>query len=345
VTTTGYTLTRLLLEGDTRRPRFQQRELGMSAVGGCRRHAGYVLAGTEPTDPSASMQAVLGTAIDEAVSCTVRLFQSEGLIPAEDLVQHEVRYAGVLGHLDWYRSADACVDDTKTVPRKQQLGLIQRRGPSQQHRWQVSLYGAGLIKQGRPVRQVALTYLARDTGDEYRWVAPFDPGLVGEALAWLDIVRTVPLEQLPRDHDPDSQPCSWCPFRTACWGERVDGRDPRAVLFTDNPDAAYWAQQLADARAAKSDAEKLEKQAKGALKAIDPGNKTPIDVGLPELLRFNRYPVERFDEDAARKEYEAAGAPPPMKVTWQTRIEFVPREPSDEEDESVGEQEPVGPTP
>jgi hypothetical protein len=327
--TAGFTVSSLLMEADKRRPRSQQTELGMSDIGGCRRRAGYVLAGYEPTDPSASMQAVLGTAVDEAATRAVQLLQSEGLIPAEDLVQHEVRFAGVLGHLDWYHHTDGCVDDLKTVTQTT-LGFVRRKGPVKKHRWQVHLYGAGLVKQGIPVRRVAITYVCRDSGDEWRWEAPFDPGVVAEALAWLDLVRAASPEQLPRDHDVDSPPCSWCPFRTECWGPDQAGRNPRVVLFHDDPDVAAWAAKLLTAREDKSDAEAREKTAKGALEAVDPGDKTPIDVGLPDvLLRFNRYPTERLDERAIRKDYEAAGVVPPTRTTWSTRVEFVPRRDDD----------------
>lgn len=327
--TAGFTVSSLLVEADRHRPRSQQTELGMSDVGGCRRRAGYILAGADPTDPAASMQAVLGTAVDEAVTRAVLLLQEQGRIPAQDLVQHEVRFAGVLGHLDWYHSVDAQVDDLKTVTQTT-LGFVKRKGPPRKHHWQVSLYGAGLVKQGHPVRSVAITYVCRDSGDEWRWESPFDPAVVAEALAWLELVRAADPETLPRDHDVDSAPCSWCPFRTRCWGPDVAGVNRRVVLFYDDPDVTAWAQRLLDARDTKSDADKAETAAKGALQAINPGDKTPVDVGLPGVLvRFNKYPVERLDEQAVRKEYDAAGMVPPMKTTWTTRVEFVPRRDDD----------------
>lgn len=327
--TEDVTVTRVLLDWDKRRARSKQRELGMSAIGGCRRRAGYILAGTEPTDPGESMQAVIGTAVDEAVTKAVRGFRGEGLLPGGDLVQHEVRYAGVLGHLDWYRSTTATVDDLKTMIGPQ-VARVKVHGPPIRHRWQVSLYGAGLIKQGHPVRRIAITCVARDTGEEYRWVAPFDPEVVAEALAWLNVVQSVPVEELNRDHAPDSQPCSWCPFRTRCWGQPHPGRDPRVVLFHENPDAEYWARLLAEARAAKTEATALEEKCKGALDAINPGDDTLVDVGMDPLLRWKKVKQTRLDNDAVRAEYAAAGERPPQKVSWSTRLEFVAREPTDQ---------------
>jgi hypothetical protein len=57
----------LLLAYDAQRERTLQKEMGMSALGRCRRMAGYMLAGTPP-DPDFTengVQAVMGTAIHD----------------------------------------------------------------------------------------------------------------------------------------------------------------------------------------------------------------------------------------------------------------------------------------
>src|SRR5688500_9717342 len=127
----------------------------MSEVGGCHRRAGYRLAGVAPTNPGGSVQAVMGTAVHAAVETVFHEMQDAGLIPAEDLVEHEVRFAGVLGHLDRYRSATAEVCDTKTTTGRW-LDHIMVNGPDLAHLWQTHLYGAGLIRSGRPVRRVVI---------------------------------------------------------------------------------------------------------------------------------------------------------------------------------------------
>lgn len=319
----------LLLMWDRMRPRSLQRELGMSEVGGCQRRTGYILSGQEPDSSSSSIQAALGTAIHAAVADALRYLQAQGAIPPEDLIEHEVRFAGLLGHLDRYRSRDATVDDTKTNRDSMNIGWVKRRGPAQRELWQVHLYGAGLIRQGRPVLRVALNYIARDSGVEYRWEAPFDPSHVRDALDWLDFVRRTPVADLNREYAPDSQFCKSCKFRLSCWGEQDDGKDPRVVLFRENPDAVSWAARLEQARVDKSDAEQREAEAKGALEAIRPDDDTPIDVGLPDLLQWKTSTPWRLDGDQVKADYAAAGVEPPMKPGRRTELRFVAREQTD----------------
>lgn len=59
MTTMERTTADLLLEWDRSRPRSRQRELGWSELGGCRRRAGYRLAGVEPTNPGGDRKSVV----------------------------------------------------------------------------------------------------------------------------------------------------------------------------------------------------------------------------------------------------------------------------------------------
>ena len=310
------TTAELLLAWDRRRARSQQRELGMSEVGGCQRRAGYRLAGVEPTNPAGSVQAVLGTAIHAAVEQVFREMQAAGLFPAEDLIEHEVRFAGILGHLDRYDSANAEVDDTKTTTQRR-IDYIKIHGADRSHRWQVMLYAAALIQDGRPVRRVVIDYLARDTGNTHQVILPFDPKPVKEALAWVKNIREVgDPEFLNRDYEPDSAFCQGCPFFTPCWGQAaIRERDPLSTLYVEDPDALKWVQQLAKARGLKSAAARLEKQAKGALDALRPntsGKSDPVDVGYTKALQWTISSPRRVDTSAVRAEYAKVGASPPM---------------------------------
>lgn len=326
------TTAQLLLAWDQRRARSRQTEIGMSEIGGCRRRVGYRLAGAEPTNSSGSVQAVMGTAIHSAVENVYREMQAAGILPADDLVEHEVRFAGILGHLDRYDSVRGRAHDTKSTTQRR-LDHIKLHGPDQQHLWQIHLYGAALIQSGRPVREVVIDYIARDTGDDYQVVAKFDPQHVRDALAWLENVRALPVEMLNRDYAPDSAFCGNCPFRDLCWDGATTGRDPRSVLFTDDPNAARWARQLREARAIIADAEKLEKEAKGALDALRPndsGKSDPVDVGLPDVaLQWTVSTTTRVDVDAVRREYEQAGAKPPTKTSTTTKLKFVAKTEAD----------------
>jgi PD-(D/E)XK nuclease superfamily len=255
----------LLLRYDRKRARSQQVELGMSEVGGCRRRAGYRLAGTPPTNPTGSVQAAMGTAIHEVVAREMAEVAEPG-----DLVEHEVRFAGLVGHLDRYEAAAACVRDTKTTSSRW-LEHLKLHGPDENHRWQITLYGAALTREGRPVQRTAIDYLARDTGEEWTSEAPFRPDLYARAaLEWLRRVRETPVQYLPRDYTPDSTICHTCPFAELCWPAGLESKTAMAVLYEEDPDAAKWADELWEARETIKKAKEREKRAKGALEAIRP---------------------------------------------------------------------------
>lgn len=332
---TETTTAELLLAWDRCRARSRQTEVGMSEIGGCQRRVGYRLAGTEPTNASGSVQAVMGTAIHSAVEQVYREMQAAGLFPADDLIEHEVRFAGILGHLDRYDSVRGRAHDTKSTTQRR-LDYIKLHGPDRQHLWQIHLYGAALIQAGRRVREVVIDYIARDTGNDHQVVQRFDPQHVRDALAWLVNVRELPVEMLNREYAPDSAFCGNCPFRDVCWDGAATGRDPRSVLFSDDPDAARWAQQLREAREAKALAEKLEAEAKGALDALRPnesGTSDVVDVGLGDVgLKWTVSTTNRIDTDAVRKEYEQAGAKPPMKQSQTTKLTLVPLPAEHDED-------------
>lgn len=321
------TTAELLLAWDQTRARSQQTEIGMSDVGGCRRRVGYALAGTPRTNPGSSVQAVLGTAIHAAVEQVFREMQARGEIPAEDLIEYEVRFAGVLGHLDRYDSVKLEVDDTKSTTQRW-LDHIKVFGADKPHIWQVMLYAAALISQGRKVRWVVIDYIARDTGESYQVRMPFDPQAVRDALAWLDSVRAVPVDMLNRDYAPDTAWCQHCPFRDTCWGGAVDNRDPRSVLYVERPDAQRWARQLMQARKIIADGKELEAEAKGALDALRPDDPTlPVDIGLPDMaLKWTVTTQHRVDTTAVRAEYAKAGVKPPTNPSTTVKLGFVCKE-------------------
>jgi len=260
------TTSALLLLADQQRPRTQQQGIGMSDLGSCRKRTGYKLAGTLPVNPVGSVQAVMGSAIHDMVASILNSIAEPG-----DLVEYEVTFAGIPGHVDRYESATHTVVDTKTTSSRW-LEHIKLHGPDDGQVWQISGYAAALIKAGYPVRTLQLDFLARDTGEEYTWSKPFDTRDVADALRWLKGVRDSDLDMLPRDYEPDSVFCRGCPFGGLdggiCWEGHVPNRDLRSVLYIEDPDAQKWADQLWDAREALKTAKTAESRAKGALDAI-----------------------------------------------------------------------------
>lgn len=262
-----------MLEWDRRRPRSQQRTIGASDLGTCRRKVGYKLAGTEPVNAVSSIQAVIGSAVHQVVG---EILVEMGL--AENSEQ-EVEYAGIVGHYD--RVEDDMLIDVKTTSSRW-LEHILLHGPEHSHKWQVSFYAAALIKAGTPIKRVRIDYIARDTGTEYNWPsiegAAFDTAHVRDALIWLKEVREADLEMLPREYQPDSTFCRTCPFGGEdggiCWKNHVPGRGLASAIFSENPDAGMWAEELWAAREAKKEPTEAEKRARAALTAVvDPGGR------------------------------------------------------------------------
>lgn len=264
------TTSALLLLADQQRPRTQQREIGMSDLGSCRKRTGFKLAGFDPVNPVGSVQAVMGSAIHDMVASILNAIAKPG-----DLVEHEITFAGIKGHVDRYEAETETVCDTKTTSSRW-LEHIKLHGPDHGQVWQISGYAAGLTQQGHNVKRIQLDFLARDTGEEYVWSKPFDPQDVRDALTWLRAVRDADLDMLPRDYEPDSKFCRGCPFGGIdggiCWEGHIPGRDMRSVLYIEDPDAAKWAQQLWDARNDVKPHKAAEAQARGALTGVvDPG--------------------------------------------------------------------------
>lgn len=263
----------LLLEWDRRRPRSLQRTIGASDLGTCRRKVGYKLAGTEPVNAVSSVQAVIGSAVHQVLG--------EILVEMDlaESSEQEVNFAGITGHYD--RVEGDMLIDVKTTSSRW-LEHILLHGPEHSHLWQVSFYAAALITEGKPVKRVRIDYLARDTGVEYNWPtvdgATFDVNHVKHALAWLKEVREADLQMLPREYQPDSTFCRTCPFGGddggICWANHVPGRGLASAIFSENPDAGLWAEELWAAREAKKEPTESEKRARSALLAVvDPGGR------------------------------------------------------------------------
>jgi CRISPR/Cas system-associated exonuclease Cas4 (RecB family) len=254
--------TELILEWDRKRPRSKQKTLGMSDLGGCRRRAGYVIAGQEPTNPGGSVQAAMGSAIHDAIA---DILADLGLTGVSH--ENEVKFAGLVGHYD--RIEDDVAIDVKTTSSRW-LEHLKMHGPSYAHVWQVSCYAAALIHDKHTIRRIRIDYLARDTGEEWSWSDRFDPRHVRDALYWLKMVRETPLGMLPRDYEPDSAFCRGCKFLQVCWEGALPNRNPLSVLFVEDPDAERWAKDLWEARASEKASKKAARVALGALDAIRP---------------------------------------------------------------------------
>lgn len=314
----------LLLKADWERPRSRQKAMGMSDLGGCRKRAGFQLAGYAPEKPSGSVQAVIGTAVHDTADAALRLMRDQGLIPADSVINEEVRFGGLIGHPDLY--VDGLLRDIKTIGYDAQLANYKLNGPPRNHLWQVMTYAAAVILTGRPVRTVQLDYLVRDSGNSWLWEGPFDYQAVREAMLWLDLIRQTPLEYLARDYAPDSAHCRHCPFFDTCWDGHVLGRDERSVLLVEDNDAVKWAMRLEDARERKRAAQADEDTAKGALDALRPNTHGKAEVklgGYQKVLRWTVSSRKNLDADVVRQDYARVGAKPPLAEGTSVKLELL----------------------
>lgn len=298
--------------------------MGMSDLGGCRRRAGYQLAGYAPEKPSGSVQAVIGTAVHDTADMALRKMRDDGIIPASSVINEEVRFGGLIGHPDLY--VDGTLRDIKTVGYDAQLANYKLNGPPRNHMWQVMTYAAALIVSDRPVHTVQLDYLVRDSGQSWLWEGPFDFVAAREAMMWLDLVRQTPLEYLPRDYAPDSPHCKGCPFFNACWDGHVLDRDERSVMLVEDADAVGWVKRLEDARDRLKAAKADEVLAKGVLDALRPNETGRGEVrldGYEKTLRWTVSSRKNLDADAVRQDYARGGGKPPLTDSQSVRLELL----------------------
>ena len=174
-------LMKALTNYDEGRARSQQVEIGVSAVGGCRKQVWLQLHNTPKTNSTIRLPALMGTAIHKMIE---QAFAEFGWDEYEQEI--EVEWDGLKGHIDLYIPNEGAVVDWKTT-KKSNLAKF----PSQQQRWQVQLYGYLLEMNGRKIETVSLVGIPRDA-DERSIVVhtePYNREIVVEALNWLDDVK------------------------------------------------------------------------------------------------------------------------------------------------------------
>ena len=168
------------------RARSNQKEIGPSELGSCRRKVWYKLnEQPETNDNELKLAAIMGTAIHGAIESALATADPSG---EKYVVESEVVWNGMKAHIDLWIPESGDVVDWKTV-KKSNLSYF----PSKQQRWQVQVYGYLLEKSGKgKPKFVNLVAIARDGNEEDIKVhtEPYDPALAEEALAWLADVKS-----------------------------------------------------------------------------------------------------------------------------------------------------------
>lgn len=296
------------------------RAVGSSQIARCVGELGYLISGTEFTDPAAVQRAMarvgkdalIGIAVHQAVlPYVVQAWLAHGATTAREEVTLTASFEGVelTGHCDIAAEvAPGVVDilDLKTVSENAWLERRNARGPKTDHLMQGADYCARYEYQhpDKKVRNLTIWYVNRnrdttdlhytvayrgspvrgtDGKDLHDWINDRHR-LLGEAVANPDTVKK------------EYKYCGDCGFQTRCLGKPVRSEDGEAVVRDDQ-----IAGILADAKQHRADASAADKRHK-ELKALlddlapDDGTYTGAD-GIEHKLKF-RPGGESVDKDA-----------------------------------------------
>ena len=225
-------LIQILKDKEANKPRSNQKQIGPSELGGCRRKVWYRLNDQiETNDNELKLAAIMGTAIHTEIEKALTTADPTG---KKYVVETEVEYGGMKAHIDLWLPETGDVVDWKTVKVKN-LNYF----PTKQQRWQVQVYGYLLDKSGvgKP-RNVNLVAIARD-GDERDvkvHTEAYDPKIAEEALDWLAAIKES--QDAPEPEREENYCKFYCKYFDAtgeigCSGIKKDWVKERGVVIED----------------------------------------------------------------------------------------------------------------
>ena len=243
--------------------RSQQREVGPSEIGGCRKKVWLKLQGVEQTNTNTlRLASIMGTAIHTYIQ---EAFERQDPFKERYILEGEFEYEDLMGHVDMYDIEKQEVIDWKTT-KKSNLTYF----PSKQQRWQVQVYGWLIAQNGKPVKNVTLVALARD-GDERDIVyhtEPYDEAIALEALNWLREVKAMTEAPAP---EKDAFFCkSYCGYYDAsglkgCVGK---GKAEAEGALIEDEEARSAARDYLQAVSEINELEKIKESLKGRLEGV-----------------------------------------------------------------------------
>jgi hypothetical protein len=189
---------RILLAKRTKRD--EQRKVGPSEIGGCRRKVWHRIQHTPQTNlDTLRLAANLGTAIHSWIE--TQLANDDRFI-----LETRVERDGLVGHVDCYDKEQQMVIDWKTI----KLSGVPYF-PSKQQRWQVHIYG-WLMSLQHEVRSVCLVGLPRDGTDRdvITHTEPYSERIALEALTWLREIEAMP--EPPKPEKPKKFCRDYCTY-------------------------------------------------------------------------------------------------------------------------------------
>lgn len=183
----------LAVNGSDRSRQSNTNVLGVSDIGNCHEYVRRMIIDEEPSQNvnRYDLAAFIGTALgDHAEDAMIRAYPDAGWTKqAEVIVRLEVRgyELNIPGHPDLFTRTQLI--DFKS---KDGLAVIRRTGPSDQERFQRSLYAKALIESGDMDEDCWLhnVYIDRSgqSLEPVVWSEKFSWAVVEEAVEWLDSV-------------------------------------------------------------------------------------------------------------------------------------------------------------
>lgn len=299
--------------------RSQQKELGASSLGHCRRYAQYIIEQTPPSDERDRTAAFMGTVTGAAIEEELKTLHPNWLY------QHTTRItlAGVPvpGHTDvvvpasegvsveeWMKQAEEGYDGPELfiqgvwdLKSKDKLEVVKKMGPTQQQIYQLHTYCASLIEQGilDPSKPIWIqdNYYDRSGSAQEVWSSGhwYNPSVLHFIEEWLgEVTYAIEHGQEASKDMPRDWCHSWCDFATICrkHDDSVEG-------LIDDPEYVAAAETLLEGSQMATAGEKLKKAAKLVLANRESGSTGRIIVRKTEVagsdMAFTRKPYTKIE--------------------------------------------------
>jgi len=199
---------------DKSRERSQQKEIGVSQLGACRRQVWFQLNDYKKTNETIKLPALMGTAIHKMIEEALTLEAKANW--EEYLIEVEVQFGHLKGHIDLYIPEIGAVVDWKTT----KLNAL-KRFPTEQQRWQIHTYAYLLEKNGHNPKTVTLVGIPRDGDERHIKIhsEEYDENVAAEAWEWLRLLRHQ--EEAPA---PERSASLFCKNYCVYYGDNCQGK-------------------------------------------------------------------------------------------------------------------------
>lgn len=229
---------------DLSRPRSEQTDLGVSAVGVCHEQVRRIMVGEVGTK-TVGMAALVGTWCHDGITAARKMLNPRLLHEVEVTVTLPSGIT-LLGHVDELDPDEPSATDFKTADG---LSMARKMGSDDQQRFQRHLYALGAVQaglvseEGLVVRNLWIDRSGR-TDELHVEQEPFSREVIQAADAWLSDVVYAVRNGEPAQRDKDRSWCmKCCPFAADCRGGEED-----SLLLLD-PVYASAAQAVLDGKA------------------------------------------------------------------------------------------------